>query len=454
MAADPAAMTAAPASAPEPVQDDLRLQTRRRQMLQLLFGVLFALQLGGVGLRWLQVEVTAEPLLATAAMAQGVLLGACLLVLGRGQERIATLLYVVGSLALASVAYFQWGMAFANRGQLFNLLPVLVAGVLLGRRSLWLATSWLLLSVLLGAWRDLVSTYFSDDRIWSVAHVLLFTVGGLLLVALVLDQTLGLLREALQSALRRGDALARKRDALQLEMQEKERSREQLVHALKMENVGRLASGVAHDFNHILAVIMGYAGKGRRSDDVAELQQALLGVEAATRRATAVTRRLLDFSRQEPARPQPLDAAASITAIEPVLRQLFDRRVQVQVDTGAVRCRILFDPALLELVLISMAANANHAMPEGGRFALQLAWDGEGQPLQLRVSDDGLGMSEAVRLRCLEPFFTTKPSGQGTGLGLAVAANLLANAGGRIAVHSALGQGTTFVIELPASALD
>ncbi|WP_416056111.1 sensor histidine kinase [Stenotrophomonas maltophilia] len=452
MAADPAATTAAPA--PEPVQDDLRLQTRRRQMLQLLFGVLFALQLGGVGLRWLQVEVTAEPLLATAAMAQGVLLGACLLVLGRGQERIATLLYVVGSLALASVAYFQWGMAFANRGQLFNLLPVLVAGVLLGRRSLWLATSWLLLSVLLGAWRDLVSTYFSDDRIWSVAHVLLFTVGGLLLVALVLDQTLGLLREALQSALRRGDALARKRDALQLEMQEKERSREQLVHALKMENVGRLASGVAHDFNHILAVIMGYAGKGRRSDDAAELQQALLGVEAATRRATAVTRRLLDFSRQEPARPQPLDAAASITAIEPVLRQLFDRRVQVQVDTGAVRCRILFDPALLELVLISMAANANHAMPEGGRFALQLAWDGDGQPLQLRVSDDGRGMSEAVRLRCLEPFFTTKPSGQGTGLGLAVAANLLANAGGRIAVHSALGQGTTFVIELPASALD
>lgn len=235
-------------------------------------------------------------------------------------------------------------------------------------------------------------------------------------------------------------------------MQEKERSRDQLAHAMKMENVGRLASGVAHDFNHILAVIMGYASKGRRCDDPAELQQALQGVEAAARRANAVTRRLLDFSRQEPARPEQLDAAASIAAIEPLLRQLFPPGVRIQVDTGGVRCRIMFDPALLELVLISMAANASHAMPDGGCFLLQLAWQGPGHPLQLHLVDDGQGMTEAVRQRCLEPFFTTKPSGQGTGLGLAVVASLVTTAGGTLGVESAPGQGTRFLIQLPATA--
>lgn len=433
-------------------RQDLSLLRRRRRMLLILFAGLTVLQSGGLGLRWLQAELTAEPLLAGAAFIQLALMLACMALLWRRGERAAARLYVVGSLLLASVAFHQWGLVFASRALLFNLLPVLVAGVLLGRRSLWLATAWLVLSLLIGGWRDLGMLFFSEDRLWPLLHVLLFTIGGLLLVAVVLDQTLRLLGTTLQAALRRGDALARKRDELQLEIQEKERSREQLVHAMKMENVGHLASGVAHDFNHLLAVIMAYAGKGRRSDDPVALQQALLGVEAAARRAGAVSRRLLDFSRQEPARPQLLDAAASIHAIEPVLRQLFGRQVQVTVDTADVRCRILFDPALLELLLISIAANANEAMPDGGHFDLRLVWPGEGQPLQLHLRDDGHGMSEAVRERCLEPFFTTKPAGQGTGLGLPVCATVVANAGGSISVHSATGQGTTFVIMLPAHA--
>lgn len=378
------------------------------------------------------------------------LLGGCLAVLRLRGQRPAAIVFVVGSLLLTSVGYLQDGLAYSNRALLPALLPVLVAGVVLGRRKLWLATAWLGGAAVLGGWRDLATVYFTDERVFAVSQSLLFMLGGLALLALLLDQTLTLLGEALRSALQRGDALARKRDALQLEMQEKERSRDQLAHAMKMENVGRLASGVAHDFNHVLAVIMGYASKGRRSDDPAELQQALAGVEAAARRANAVTRRLLDFSRQEPARPEQLDAAASIAGIQPVLRQLFDSGVRIEVDTGGVQCRILFDPALLELVLISMAANANHAMPDGGRFLLQLAWEGEGTPLQVHVVDDGQGMSEAVRQRCLEPFFTTKPSGQGTGLGLAVCASLVAAAGGTLSVDSAPGQGTRFVIALPA----
>ena len=177
----------------------------------------------------------------------------------------------------------------------------------------------------------------------------------------------------------------------------------------------------------------------------------MLGVESAARRASAVTRRLLDFSRQDVARPQLLDAAASIAAMEPMLRQLFDARVTFELDTGQVRCQIHFDPAQLELVLLSLAANAQQAMPDGGTFRLVLSC--AGSELQIAVSDSGHGMSEEVRQRCLEPFFTTKPNGQGTGLGLAVAANLIAAAGGRVEVDSAPGQGTCFQLWLPARPL-
>ena len=431
---------------------DHRLQRRSARALKMLLLCLLVLHilefvLAGPPARWSVGEAPWPMLLMRVAVLAG-----SLLVLQRRGQRAAALLFVGGSLLLDSGTYLQSGLAYANRGALLALLPVLVAGVVLGRRALWLATAWLACAAAMGGWRDLATVYFSDDRVSSVSQAVLVTIGGLLLVALVLDQTLALLGEALRSALRHGDALARKRDALQLEMQEKERSREQLAHAMKMENVGRLASGVAHDFNHILAVIMGYASKGRRCDDPAELQQALQGVEAAARRANAVTRRLLDFSRQEPARPEQLDAAASIAGIEPLLRQLFPPGVQIRVDTGGVRCHILFDPALLELVVISMAANASHAMPDGGHFLLQLAWQGRGHPLQLHLVDDGHGMTEAVRQRCLEPFFTTKPSGQGTGLGLAVVASLVGTAGGTLAVESAPGQGTRFLIELPATA--
>jgi len=305
----------------------------------------------------------------------------------------------------------------------------------------------------LGAWLDAAAGFYFPARVDAAVRELALAGFGLLTAALVMDQSMAALRESLRIAQRRGLDLARKRDELQLEMQEKERSREQLVHALKIENVGRLASGVAHDFNHLLALIMGYAGKGRRSDDPVELKAALQGVESAARRAGAVTRRLLDFSRQDVARPQLLDAAATIAAMEPMLRQLFDARVAFELDTAQVRCQIHFDPAQLELVLLSLAANAQQAMPGGGRFQLLLVHSPACGELHVQVRDSGQGMSEEVRMRCLEPFFTTKPSGQGTGLGLAVTANLIEAGGGRITVESAPGQGACFHLWLPARPL-
>ncbi len=363
----------------------------------------------------------------------------------------AVIVFVVLNLLLATVAYGYWGLHAQMQGQLLQLLPVLLAGALLGRRALWLATAWLCALLVLGSWLDAAASFYLPARVEQALRNLALAAFGVLMAAFVIDQSVSSLRDNLRIARQRGADLARKRDELQLEMQEKERSREQLVHALKIENVGRLASGVAHDFNHLLALILGYAGKGRRSDDPEALKAALLGVESAARRASAVTRRLLDFSRQDVARPQLLDAAASIAAMEPMLRQLFDARVTFELDTGQVRCQIHFDPAQLELVLLSLAANAQQAMPDGGTFRLVLSC--AGSELQIAVSDSGHGMSEEVRQRCLEPFFTTKPNGQGTGLGLAVAANLIAAAGGRVEVDSAPGQGTCFQLWLPARPL-
>ncbi len=395
----------------------------------------------------------------TAGLAQGLGVAGILTcvvsleLLRRRRLHLSVLVFVVLNLVLTSVAYGYWGLRAQMHGQLLQLLPVLLAGALLGRRALWLATTWLAALLALGAWLDAAAAFYLPARVELALRDLVLAGFGTLVVAFVLDQSLSALRDNLRIARRRGADLARKRDALQLEMQEKERSREQLVHALKIENVGRLASGVAHDFNHLLALIMGYAGKGRRSDDPAELKAALQGVESAARRAGAVTRRLLDFSRQDVARPQLLDAAPTIAAMEPMLRQLFDARMVFELDTGHVQCQIHFDPAQLELVLLSLAANARQAMPDGGTFRLALSCPEPGNELRIEVSDSGHGMSEEVRLRCMEPFFTTKPSGQGTGLGLAVAVNLIAAADGRIEVDSAPGEGTRFHLYLPARAL-
>jgi signal transduction histidine kinase len=260
------------------------------------------------------------------------------------------------------------------------------------------------------------------------------------------------LRESLQEARQRSDELARKRDELQVEMQARERSRDQLVHAMKMDNVGRLASGIAHDFNHLLALIQGYVAKARRSEGEA-LHAALQGADSATRRASAVSRRLLDFSRLDPGRPQLLDAAATLAAVAPTLQQVFGERVQCEVETGDVRRLIHFDPAQLESILLSLAVNASHAMPDGGRFTLRLQPPDSDGRLVLQLQDTGQGMTEAVRARCLEPFFTTNPVGQGTGLGLAVTASLVEAAGGAVQVHSRPGEGTRIDLQLPSRPL-
>lgn len=376
----------------------------------------------------------------------------CLIEHRAGRSLHAAVTFLAGELLLLVLAYGYWGLAAQVRVQMVQLVPVLLVAAVLGSRPLAWTTAWLCGLMALGAWVDAAGALFRPDRVLHAATDLAVSAFGAVMGAWLFHHSVTGLRESLQEARQRSQELARKRDELQVEMQERERSRDQLVHAMKMDNVGRLASGIAHDFNHLLALIQGYVAKARRSEGEA-LQGALQGVDSATRRASAVSRRLLDFSRLEPGRPQLLDAAATLVALAPTLEQVFDAGVRCEVDTGGVQRLIHFDPAQLESILLSLAVNANQAMPDGGRFTLRLQPPDPDGRLVLQLQDTGQGMSESVRARCLEPFFTTKPVGQGTGLGLSVTASLVEAAGGAVQVHSRPGDGTRIDLQFPSRPL-
>ncbi|TYT26011.1 sensor histidine kinase [Luteimonas viscosa] len=420
---------------------------RNASMLQAVLVASALFQPVSLALAWAS-AVGVDAMAVGMSIVNMAMLLASLALLRHGAFVAAARLFVAVTLALLTAAYFHWGLAPQAPQQLLQLVPVLIGGALLGRRAMWTTVAWLVALVVVGGWRDAAVLAHRPDSLLVLGSRMLGSIFGFVMAAFVLDQALAGLRENLALARRRGNELAAARDRLQLEMQEKERQRDQLVHAQKMEGVGRLASGVAHDFNHLLTLVLGHAARGRASTTLDDAHGALLDVQSAARRAAAVSRRLLDFSRMEDARPEVFDPAAAIEEMRPMLRQLFSAgtrlELQLQPSPGLVR----FDRAQFELILLTLAANAGDAMPVGGRFQVALTAAGPDM-IGISARDDGHGMDADVRERCLEPFFTTKPSGQGTGLGLAVAAGLVQAAGGSIAIDSAPGHGTNVRIALP-----
>lgn len=424
-----------------------RRTERMLRVLLVLVGIYHPLM--AVWMGWRQ-GIGLDPLLGIMATLQTALCITCLLAQHRGNSTQAAMGFVLTQVLLLTVAYGYWGLGTQVRMQLPQVIPVLLVSAVLGGRVLWWITFALCAILLLGAWVDAAAALFDPIRVRTTATDLSVSGFGVLLTAWLLQQSVTGLRESLKQSRRHGLELAQKRDQLQLEIQEKERSRDQLVHAVKMDNVGRLASGIAHDFNHLLALVQAYVSKARRSDSPDTRAEALQGADSALRRAAAVSRRLLDFGRLEASRPQLFDPATAVASMSPMLHQVFERNVQCSVNIDAASCQIHFDRAQLEMILISIAANASQAMPDGGRFDLVLNYLPRSEVLEISASDTGLGMNEEVRQQCLQPFFTTKPSGQGTGLGLAVAFNLISEAGGSMRVDSAPGVGSTFRIRLPA----
>jgi len=237
----------------------------------------------------------------------------------------------------------------------------------------------------------------------------------------------------------------------------------QLVQAQKMESVGRLAGGVAHDFNNMLSVILGHAGLLLADLDPASPFRAdLEEIDTAARRSADLTRQLLTFARRQSVAPRVLDLNDTIDGMLKMLRRLIGENIEVAWVPGDGLWPVRIDPTQIDQILVNLLVNARDAITGSGRITIEThrvelddaycAANAEaipGQFTQLVVGDDGHGMDKEVLRHAFEPFYTTKRQGKGTGLGLATVYGIVQQNEGFLSVRSELGQGTTFKIHLP-----
>jgi PAS domain S-box-containing protein len=250
--------------------------------------------------------------------------------------------------------------------------------------------------------------------------------------------------------------------------EERERLAAQLRQSQKMEAVGQLAGGVAHDFNNILTAILGnvelaLAELQRRFPEEAPLLEELGQIERSANRASMLTRQLLAFSRRQVAQPQIVDLNRTLAEVENMLRRLLAENIVLDLQLSSDLRSVHIDPGQLGQVLLNLVVNARDAMPDGGRLTVATTnvvlesdtvglhgGSQTGPHVLLTVSDTGCGMDAETVEHIFEPFFTTKPPGQGTGLGLATVYGIVQQAGGSIAVDSQPERGTAFRVYLPA----
>lgn len=225
---------------------------------------------------------------------------------------------------------------------------------------------------------------------------------------------------------------------------------EQLRHAQKLQAVGQLAGGVAHDFNNILTAISGYAELVRAAVNDAKIGDDVDEIRHAARRGADLTRQLLSFSRKQVLQPAQFDAAQTIRAMQNMLRRVLREDITFVVDVSAGPLPMYADMSQLEQVVMNLVVNARDAIEGTGRIVLRAAAGPDGT-MTLEVRDTGTGMTDETKARLFEPFFTTKPAGKGTGLGLAVVHGIVQQMQGSIAIDSTPGHGTSFVLTLPLS---
>ncbi|HEU5040770.1 MAG TPA: ATP-binding protein, partial [Gemmatimonadales bacterium] len=243
------------------------------------------------------------------------------------------------------------------------------------------------------------------------------------------------------------------------------RAEERLRRAQRMEAVGRLAGGVAHEVNNMMTIILGFSDLLGRAEDLPDtLQPDVEEIRKAAARAGKITQQLLAFSRQQVLHPTELRLNGVVEELVPVLRLLVPANIRVETALAPLEATVRADRGQLEQVLINLAFNARDAMPEGGTIrivteARQLSEDAgqrligvpfaPGQYGLVSVIDTGHGMDEATLAQLFEPFFTTKPAGMGTGLGLATVYGIVKEGGGYVWAESTRGEGTTFTVGLP-----
>ena len=258
--------------------------------------------------------------------------------------------------------------------------------------------------------------------------------------------------------------LTERNQALSSEIANREKVEVQLRQAQKMEALGQLTGGVAHDFNNMLAIIIGNLDilARRLSPDEPRLTSLVDRALAGAGRATALTRRLLAYSRLQPLDPKPTDVNKSVSDMSEMLRRALGERVVVETVLGGGVWRAFVDAPQLESALLNLAVNARDAMPNGGKLtietsnaALDQTYADEnadvtpGQYVMIAVTDTGEGMTDAVMSRAFDPFFTTKDVGSGTGLGLSQVHGFLKQSKGHVKLYSEPGVGTTVKLYLP-----
>ena len=267
---------------------------------------------------------------------------------------------------------------------------------------------------------------------------------------------------AVRGAIRRAEVAARRAEA---EMKQRLQVEAALRQAQKMEALGQLTGGVAHDFNNLLMAVLGNLDLLRRrlSPQDAAARRLLDNAMRGAERGAALTRRMLAFARRQELQPQATDVVALLGGMEDLLQRSLGPQVRIDTAFAAGLAPAWVDPNLLELAIVNLATNARDAMPRGGRVTLaarmRTAGGGEveglapGEYLCLAVSDTGEGMDAATLARAVEPFFTTKPSGRGTGLGLAMVHGFVHQSGGALVLRSRPGEGTTAELWLPRAAV-
>ena len=252
---------------------------------------------------------------------------------------------------------------------------------------------------------------------------------------------------------------------------ERDRMERQLHQSQRLESLGQLAGGVAHDFNNLLGVISNYSSFV--GDEVARelpsrrwqaVHDDIGQVEQAAQRAAGLTHQLLAFARQEVIQPRVLDLNEVVTSVEQLLIRTLGEHVELVSDLAEDLESVLADPGQIEQVLVNLAVNARDAMPGGGKLIIQTTNTDLGQPaagqarlapgryVAVKVSDTGTGIPKDVMDRVFEPFFSTKPKSEGTGLGLATVYGIITQAGGNVRIYSEPGLGTVFTILLPVTA--
>jgi PAS domain S-box-containing protein len=247
------------------------------------------------------------------------------------------------------------------------------------------------------------------------------------------------------------------------DVSERNRLEARLRQAQKMEAVGRLAGGIAHDFNNILSAVLGYSNlvledlpaDDPRRPDVEEISESGM-------RGAALTRQLLMFSRPQVAERQVLDMNAIVIGVRKMLERIIGEDIKIETRLASDLGRVRMDPGHLEQIIMNLAVNARDAMPGGGRLTIEtaaveldeLTHRGSrllpaGRYVMLAVSDVGVGISKEHQARIFEPFFSTKPPGEGTGLGLSTVYGIVQQNGGSVLVYSEVGHGATFKVYLP-----